>query len=102
MEQKMNATAYLMDMISEMGEAKKELEKAISDVNSERTWAKAAAQWHHVKGMLTGIYWVINNMQECPSNEVLQDMAEEMEQYMADRQEALMVMKSGYIKEVQS
>lgn len=96
MEQKFEATSYLMEAMTDIQKAFEELQMNIESVASDRTYAVAAAQMRYVRGLLNGVIMVVNNLQECETNNVIQDVLEKWEARFENQQEVLQVMKRSY------
>lgn len=98
MENKINSTEYLMTAIKEMEDQFNGLQRLIEEVKDSATWAKAYAKMNYLHGMLAGIYFVVNTMEECSTNETLQDVLDQYEDRLKNKVELLRAMKAGYWK----
>ena len=96
---KWNRKSILQNMIDTVKEVEKALEtcqKSIVEIKDRKSYRKAASDWSTVKGMVSGCYFVVNNMEDCNSNEVFQDMLDVWEGELHRMHDVIQVMKPSY------
>lgn len=64
MEQKINITKYMIDTVKEVEKALETCQKSIVEIKDRKSYGKAASDWSTVKGMVSGCYFVVNNMED--------------------------------------
>lgn len=96
MEQKINITSYLIDVVKGVEKAFDECQTAVAQIKDSKSYGKAAAKWSVTKGIITGCYFVVNNMENCESNGVLQDMLDAWEEKLDTMYNVIEVMRPTY------
>ena len=98
MEQKLNITKYMIDTVKELEALLDDCQKSIVEIKDSKSYAKAASNWSLAKGMLSGCYMVVNNLEECESNNVFQDMLDVYEERVHKMADVIRVMKPSYFE----
>ena len=96
MEQKINITKYMIDSVKEIEKALESCQKSIVEIKDRKLHAKAVFDWSVAKGIVTGCYFVVNNLEDCNSNDVFQDMLDNWEERLHKMYDVLQVMKPTY------
>lgn len=65
MEQKINITKYMIDSVKEIEKALESCQKSIVEIKDRKSHAKAVFDWSVAKGIVTGCYFVVNNLEDC-------------------------------------
>lgn len=86
----------MIDSVKEIEKALESCQKSIVEIKDRKSHAKAAFDWSVAKGIVTGCYFVVNNLEDCNSNDVFQDMLDNWEERLHKMYDVIQVMKPAY------